>query len=229
MKKHSFFIVYTISCLLAYASNYAHEGKVVFLGSLQFPHHIKKVPSVRVYWAGHTIECDTNKFTKTINFNIPGLRQQRGIYLVIAKDIRFKTENNVILYLYLDKKTPYKFYYLELGPQLDETTKKTKIGWNITQLPLLLDVSGNFRLPDEAIVVYYPPKFIAGLEGGSALELPKINVEPDIVSTLGSESLLHDTSDTMLCAALTMDSVHRQLDKEIRPSSDHKTIITITT
>ncbi|MBS1986414.1 hypothetical protein JST99_00565 [Candidatus Dependentiae bacterium] len=229
MNKHSFFIVYTIGCLLAYCPNYSGDNKVVFSGSIQFPHSLKKVPAVRVYWAGHTIACETNKNSKTINFNIPGLRQQRGIYLVIAQDVRFKmVKNNVIVYLYLDKKTPYKFYGLELVPHFDEGTKKTKLLWQAAELALLCDDVGNFRLPDEAIVVYYPPKFIAGLEGGSALQLPTIKVDPTIVSTLGEPSL-QDASDTVLCAALSMDAIHRELDKDIRPADDHKTIITITT
>jgi len=229
MKKLSLFIVYTISCFLAYSSIYTSENRVIFSGCLQFPAHIKKVPSVRIYWAGHTIESEINKTTKTIHFGIPGLRQQRGVYLVVAQDIHFKTINNVIVHLYINKNSPYKFYYLELTPQLDEITKKTKLVWYSKELQLLLDDAGNFRLPDEAIVIYYPPQFIAGLEGGNLLELPIIKVDPNIISVLGSESLFQDTSDTVLCAALGMDAIHRELDKEIRPANDYKTIITLIT
>lgn len=209
----------------------AGTGPVMFSGSMKFPLLLKKVPSVRVYWSGNRISCSTDKASKTLNFSIPGMRNQHGLYLVIAKDICLKSDHNVVYYLYLKKKSDYKFYYLELVEQFDEVTKRMQRSWSVRELPLLEDADGNLRLPDDAIVVYYESKFIAGLDvvSKNPLELPRINVVDDILSVVGSESLLHDTSDILLCTALTMDTVHRELDQEIRPSIDHKTIATIIT
>lgn len=224
-------LVYTISFLFAHACLEAGFSPVMFSGSMKFPLLLKKVPSVRVYWSGHRIACSVDEQTKTVNFSIPGLASQHGLYLVIAKDICLKSDHNVVFYLYLKKQSPYKFYYLQRKGHYDEATRRMKLGWNVKELALLEDTEGNLRLPDDAIVIYYEPKFIEGLDtlSDNPLDLPRINVVDDILSLVGSEKLLHSTSDTLLCTALTMDTIHRELDQDIRPSIDHKVISTITT
>lgn len=231
MKKHTLWnLVYTILIILGYGSTANGMGPIVFSGSLSFPRTIKNVPPVRVYWSGHRIACETSKTNKAINFSIPGIRQQHSLYLVIAEGALPQTEDNVILYFYLPKGSPYKFYLLELNEQFDPQTKKFKLTWTSKENQLLTDAQGNLRLPDSAIIVYYDPQLIAGLEGGSGLDLPTIKVMPNVLSLVGgSEYSLHETSTRILCAAQLMDTVHRELDQVTCPSHDPKTIVTITT
>ena len=87
MQNRSLLTVYTICCLLVYCLTIAAAGPIVFSGSMRFPHTVKKTPLVRIYWSGHRITSEIDTMGKMLHFSIPGLRQQRSLYLVIAKDI----------------------------------------------------------------------------------------------------------------------------------------------
>ena len=210
--------------------SFAQRG--LFVGNIQFPNSIHLVPNIRVYYAGHKVNCQKDDNAKKLTFTIPEHKERAFFYLLISPDIEFCSHENTVPFLKLKRNILYKFYALQRVPR--EATQKKKIElaatieytWVIHELNLDL---ADGRIPDDTIIVLYSPQYIQSIEGGNAVEFPKISIKHDILKLTGSEELLHEFSNRWFLSALNIDTIHDSIKAEsiIKPYA--KTIIAMAT
>ena len=206
--------------------------EALFIGTIQFPNTIKKVPNIRVYCSGHIIKTETDDDSKKLTFSIPESKNKKRFSLLITEGIQFETEENTVKYLKIDPSLQeYKFYQFELvkknAEQNGESKDKTKsiknheqpenhnadYHWVIEEDHLALE---DGRIPDDTVIICYKPSYIEGLQGGTKLEFPHIRIKNNILQLAGSEDQLHDTSITLLLSSLDYDTIHRSIRQEIK-------------
>jgi hypothetical protein len=213
-----------ITCLFGY------PDKGLFIGSIQFPTTLEMVPDIRIYYAGKKVMAEIDSHAKKVIYTIPEIKQRSVFYLLTTPTIEFYSHDNTIPYLKLNPHVPYKFYILELVSAANKNKKRDayrpEYAWNIKEIKL--DITGG-RIPDETIIVQYNPAFIQTIEGGNAIQLPKIVIRPDIVSILGSEEKLHELSQKWFLAALHTDTIHESAQSPIKMSPQPKTVLALTT
>jgi len=193
------------------------------IGCIQYP-PITKVPLTRIYTFGKKIAfqlCEIVNESYQFIFRIPQIMHTKIYYLLITTRIHKKMiSNNTVDYLKILPDQSYIFYKLTLIEHVDEGGNKTYT-WLIE--PESLDkVTG--RIPDEAIIVCCDPCHVAGLSGGSAFELPTINLKSDLIRLLGSEELLQTDANRLLLSSIDSDTVHATINQKIRQKS-HVTLI----
>lgn len=234
MKKMQWFFIFLVSMAnLAHA--YGEKG--LFIGNIQFPNSLEMVPNVRVYYAGRKIASETDDFGKKIIFSIPELKQRNFFYMLITPDIEFCSHENTVPFLQLKKGSKHKFFAMQLIPYEVPQKKHKKLGngtfqkseiaytWYIKELNLTL---ADGRIPDDTIIVCYNPEFVQSLEGGNAIEFPKIMIKPDLLKMVGSEAKLHQISNKWFLAALNTDTIHETLQPEFKINPQAKTVIAMT-
>jgi len=220
--------------------------RLLLMGTVQYPTGIERVPILRVYCGGNKIKCEINNENKKLTFTIPGYRNQSCFYLLITEMIEFVSENNVVLYLKIPTNFAYKLY--ELQVVRDEPTKgelpegtnntgkseqqKAIYRWKSIKEIRLAD---NGRIPDNAIILCDNPEHIfgikggvAGVEGGTAYELPTIVMRDDLLELAGSEKKLHELSNRLVLASLDYDTIHASVPQMINQKTA-KTIVALTT
>ena len=188
--------------------------EALFIGTIQFPNTIKKVPNIRVYCSGHIIKTETDDDSKKLTFSIPESKNKKRFSLLIDPSLQ-----------------EYKFYQFELvkknAEQNGESKDKTKsiknheqpenhnadYHWVIEEDHLALE---DGRIPDDTVIICYKPSYIEGLQGGTKLEFPHIRIKNNILQLAGSEDQLHDTSITLLLSSLDYDTIHRSIRQEIK-------------
>lgn len=214
----------------------AYGEKSLFIGSIQFPSILEMVPNVRVYYCGRKISTDIDEFGKKIMYSVPEHKQRTFFYILVTPDIEFGSHENTVPFLKLKKSCPYKFYALQLVPyetpkkqnkKLGNGVERTQIAYTWYVKELDLSVSGG-RIPDETIIVCYNPDFIQSVEGGNAIEFPKLVIKPDILKLVGSEEKLHQISNKWFLAALDTDTIHESLQSEFKITPQSKTVIAMT-
>lgn len=224
-------IVILLLCLLSSPCLHAYGyGKSLFIGSIQFPSIVEVVPSIRVYYSGRKIMCETDELGKKITFSIPEYKQRTFFYLLIAPSIEFGSHENTVPFLKLQKNCPYKFYGMELVKVETQDKKKKKsspfeYAWIVRELNLCLP---DDRIPDDTIIVRYHPDYVQSIEGGNMIEFPKITIRPDILKLTGSEAKLHDISNRWFLAALHTDTIHDPLQSEFFINPTTKTVLAMT-
>ncbi|TET05931.1 hypothetical protein E3J79_04025 [Candidatus Dependentiae bacterium] len=220
-------------------------NKVLLMGSIQYPHTIAKVPTIRIYCGGNKIKPEINDENKKLTFALPIYRYQTSFYLLFTETIDFETEENVVLYLKIPKNTLYKLYTVEQtkisqtptekNNEISATDKteqqKSHYNWLIKENMLLKD---NGRIPDNALIICVNPTYITGLEeegviieGTSALELPKIIIRNDLLELVGSEETIHELSTKLLLSLLDCDAIHASIPQEINHRT--QTIVALAT
>lgn len=208
------------------------SGKALLYVNIQFPSEIEKVPCVRTYYCGIRVtKSEYNNSAKKITFSIPAW-QQTSFNLVITEWYVPQTEqndNNTVKYLKIPEGFHYKYYLLTLTQQApgninkqEESHASQNITWQIQENKEL----PNRQIPDDTLIIVYNPDYIEKLEGGNAAELPTIYIKPNILQLLGSEERLHEYSDSLLLAALNLDSLHASLQQQIKHVD--KTVIALT-
>jgi hypothetical protein len=217
---------------LANLPMHAFGEKSLFFGSIFFPSTLEMVPSIRVYYAGRKIVCETDDCGKKITFSIPEHKQRTFFFMLITPEIEFCSHENTVPFLKLKKSAPYKFFVMELiqveapkkkkKPWSNPFEKNMEYTWSIRQLDLQLPDS---RIPDETVIVQYHPDYVQALEGGNNIEFPKIIIKPDILKLVGSEAKLHELSNRWFLAALNTDTIHETAPAEIRITPQSKTIL----
>lgn len=122
---------------LANLPMHAFGEKSLFFGSIFFPSTLEMVPSIRVYYAGRKIVCETDDCGKKITFSIPEHKQRTFFFMLITPEIEFCSHENTVPFLKLKKSAPYKFFVMELI-QVEAPKKKRNLGqirlkktWNI--------------------------------------------------------------------------------------------------
>lgn len=216
-------------------STFAFGEKSLFIGNIIFPSVLEMVPSIRVYYAGRKIVCETDDCGKKVTFSIPEHKQRTVFFMLITPDIEFCSHENTVPFLKLKKNMPYKFFVMELiqveapkkkrKPWSNPFEKNMEYTWAIRQLELQLP---DGRIPDETIIIRYNPDYICSLEGGNNIEFPKLVIKPDILKIVGSEEKLHEFSNKWFLASLNTDTIHESPSPEIRMNPHSKTVLAMT-
>lgn len=220
---------------LTHSSMHAFGEKSLFVGNIVFPSTLEMVPSIRVYYAGRKIVCETDDYGKKVTFSIPEQKQRTFFFMLITSDIEFCSHENTVPFLKLKKNAPYKFFVMELiqveapkkkkRPWANPFEKNMEYTWAIRQLELQLP---DGRIPDETIIIRYHPDYVYALEGGNNIEFPKIIIKPDILKLVGSEAKLHELSNKWFLAALNTDTIHDTAPAQIRTNPHSKTVLAMT-
>ncbi len=216
-------LVLLISSCLTTVSLYSSS---LMVGTIQFPHSLSNVPMIRVYTCGKKIPyqlCETDNDSKQFTFCIPQITYEDSFFLLITNKVYFEPVHNkelgnlhsTIKYLKVLPTQAYKLYKLVLKSE-KTTGGKMIYHWDI--LEIKIDPK-NGRIPDDAIIICYEPTFVDCLTGGSAFELPTIQLKSDILNFIGSETKLHDLSNQMLMASIDSDPIHAVIHQEIKRSS----------
>ncbi len=205
------------------------EQKGLFIGSIQFPSLLTATPHIRIYYAGRTVACETNDDTKKVTFCIPEFKQRTFFYVLVSPAISFAPQNTVP-YLTLKQNCPYKFFVLQRVAYEPKNKKRKsdpsiEYGWIINELSL---APADGRIPDDTIIICYNPDFIEGLQGGNAIEFPKLMIKKDIIKLVGSEEKLLEISNGYFLAALHSDTIHETIQTEFLATAQPKTIIAMT-
>lgn len=222
--------------------------KALFMGTIQFPSALKKVPLVRVYCGGNRITSQNLDSAKQATFTVPFEERRRTTFsLLITQTIKFQPEEgtNTIQYLKIDPEQDYKFYVLELikteqpkhiasddffnaehMAKLNQSHPNNQFTyeWKIIEHTLL-----NGRIPDDTIIVCYNPDYIENLSGGNAVELPHIYIKDNVLNLAGSEAQLHDASAALLLSSLDTDAIHASIHQEVKHESQRTRVTMVTT
>jgi len=220
-----------------YSATHAAEEKTLFMGTIQFPPTVQVTPSIRIYYAGRKITTEIDQENNRILFSVPEQKNRSFFYLLITPEIRFVSHENTIEYLTLKPGLNHAFFALELMAIQDKAAQKrlkqnpflpapVTYTWAVHQLRLNLP-SG--RIPDETIIVCYDPTYVAKLDGGNAVEFPKIIMKTDLIKVVGSEKKLHDLSTQWFLTALNTDTIHEAPVTQIQLSSQAKTVLAFAT
>lgn len=206
------------------------SGKALVYVNIQFP-TVEKVPCMRAYYCGIRVtKSEYNNTANKITFTIPAW-QQTSFNLVITEWYVPQTEmseENTVKFLKIPEGVAYRSYTLTLvkaahvtDPHANEHATQN-LTWHIQEnkgLP-------GRHIPDDALIIVYNPDYIEKIEGGNASELPTIFIKPTILELLGSEEKLHEYSDSLLLAALNLDSLHASLQQQVKHVD--KTVIALT-
>lgn len=220
MKKNS--ILY-FSIIILGISIHQIQSVGFIMGAVQFPHAIKRIPTLQIYTCGNKIPgelCLADSDNKQFVYQIPHVAIQPPLYIAITPLIDYKkiddAENNTIDYLKIPTNTPYKLYEVTPNNEKDKNNF-----WIVKEL--ILDPTTG-RLPDETIIISYDPSYIDKIEGGNAFELPTIYLKPDLIDIVGSEALLHNASDALVIASINSNTLHACVHPTIKQKS-HVTLV----
>ena len=219
--------------------DYFCPNKTLIWGSIQFPKTVAIVPDIRIYYSGQRIKCETNHDLKRVTYAIPDIAHKSQFKILITDNLEFAAEYNVIKYLKVRENAPYKFYQVELAqsnpilcslePQPEHATNcpDNKTAWHIREYRNALDKG---RIPDDTVIICCKSSYIDHLETSNAAALPTIKIRPDIIQVAGSEKQLHEIADELIISLLDYDTIHAAMhQEEIRPSTNPKTVLAITT
>src|SRR5205814_1265940 len=172
---------------------------------------VKKIPF-------HSCEVDSD--AKQFSFCVPHMMHTAKLYILITPEVHFKAQRskhpelqgNTIDYLKVLNHQPYKFYELTLEESKDKNNKVVSV-WNVKSMKLDRKTG---KIPDETIIVCYDPACVDSLSGGSAFELPTIQLKQDLLALLGSEDILQDLSNKLLLSSIDSDTVHAPIMQKIK-------------
>ncbi len=213
----------------------------LFIGTIQLPITLKKVPSLRIYYGGHKITGEPNDKTKQLIFSIPEIGEKMGqnkkFHLVITESIQFEIDENTVKYIKIAPKQAYKCVEVEQtkhesithmppagefdGTRLVIPETKVSYTWHVTKKGL----DDNRQLPDNTIVICLSPAYIDRIEGGNKAELPRIFIRSDLLDIVGSEKKLHEEETELLLSAINYDALHSKINQEIKNPQNTKTLI----
>lgn len=220
MKKRVSNILYILIVIIP---NYASASKMLFMGTIQFPHTLQLIPDVRVYCAGNKIKCENQQDSKRISFGIADDRQRTMFHILITNKINVEATENTIKYLKSSKS--YKLFRMQLVQKESfGDDAQALYDWDIQELRL----GKNKRLPDDTIIIFYNPAYVDALKGGNAIELPTIHIKPNLLDIVGSEKKLHEISDELLLSSLDYEPIHARIKQELQANYQQKTILAVT-
>lgn len=234
-KKHSLIgFTILICCIISLNASFSYKDfqsqQTLFMGTIQWPMVLKKVPSLRIYHAGHQLSCESNHETHQITFAVPEMRDIDIITLIIAEPQHIKphmAEDNTIQYLAIAKDAPHKCFQItrihtSITSNLTSSTSKTppSESWRVDQRRLHADG----KIPDNALILCCNPDLIDEISGGNSIDLPTIHIVSDLLTKIGSEAALHEASDTFLITCLNLDTLHTKLTFDIKQHQEKKLV-----
>jgi hypothetical protein len=231
-------LVFALTLLTISSTSILSAAQSMFIGTIQFPTELKKVPSLRIYYGGSKITGEPNDRTKQLIFSIPEIGESKKFHIVITESIQFEIEENTVKYIKLAPKQAYKCVEVEQIKHESLQTQDTRPGefdgarlvipeskisytWRVTKKGL----DNNRQLPDNTIVLCLSPAYIDRIEGGSKAELPRIFIKPDLLDIVGSEKKLHDEETELLLSAIDYDALHSKITQAIKNPNPTETII----
>lgn len=203
--------------------------KTLWQGSIKFPSDVEITEPIRVYYTGEAIPHEIDNVGHQICFTISEYKMRTVFHLIIVDGRDFVSEHNTVQYFKVPQNRPYKLYELVYTPNKDLATVADadidqKGTWQVTQKRLADDL----RIPDSAIIICYHPHLVKDLEGGNAIELPRVVLDAEILKKLTAEEL-HDASIQFVLSALDFDSFHTKPNTQIKTDFAKKTVLALTT
>lgn len=206
----------------------------LLLGSIQFPVAVPVAMALPIFYDGRKIESEVNEAHHKIMFEIPWIRGQYRVYVLITEKDPQKVYKplldtdsvyNTIDYLKLPHDQPYKLYCLTLVPVTDAPQSKNAIHqtcwtWHIEQIAL----PAGGQIPDQTITILYFPQLVDLLEGGNHMTLPTIVMRSDMLTLCESVSSLYQDTVKLQLAALDTNAIHAPIKKSIQQNAN-KTIV----
>jgi hypothetical protein len=212
MNKKSLFSTILVFLSLSSFFLQAFTDRKLIVGAIDLPSHFEKMTNVRVWHGGKIIACDIDSKSKKISFELSIEKSQTFFYLVVVDDIIPSIEDNTVHYFSATKGADYKIYSLIYS---QETNNETVPHWIIKQLHIPLS-----RIPDDAIIVYFPGSYVDHLEGGSSIELPKLVLKKDL-----NQETVHTAFTKQLLKAINYDSLHASITRDIKPGTTSTTLV----
>lgn len=202
--------------------------KTLWHGSIKFPSDTKINEPIRVYYTGDkAISCEIDNVGHQVCFTISEYKMRNVFHLIVVDSPDRVSEHNTVQYFKVPQNRPYKLYELVYTPNKDCTDSDADLNqqgtWLITQKRL----GDDMRIPDSAIIVCYHAHLIKSVEGGNAIELPKVVLDEQMLKKLTAEEL-HDASVQFVLSALDFDSFHSKPDTQIKTDFARKTVMALT-
>jgi len=223
MNKHTIAVLYAVCCFVGTFIQAHTTEKALRLGTIQFPHSIRTVPSIRVYYAGQKVPTQIDSESKKITFTVSANEQRLHVVVTPHPTFKMVKDENTIECLKVDTDN-YKYFFITFVKKSNKkegiTTIEPEYEWNIKSEPL-----HNGRIPDDALIICYDPQYINAVNGGNAFELPYIQIHDNILQLVGSESQLQDLSTKLLLSCIDFDTVHATIHREIKRQGHPKTIL----
>lgn len=204
---------------------YLPSEKALRYGAIKFPTEIDIKEPIEVFYAGERIPTEIEKDAHLVSFAISEYKMRNTFCLLICNDIETVTEKNTIKFQRVRNDRPYKLYLLQFHPnkELLQSTEDMDIHaqgtWEITQKAL----QDNRRIPDNAIIVQYHPHLVETVQGGNALELPKIVLNKQVLEQFSADEL-HDASVHFVLSSLDLRTIHAKQDVRTKPDFKNKTV-----
>lgn len=210
------------------AAFFKEPQQTLFMGTIQWPMALKKIPSMRFYHAGHQLIGEINNETRQITYTVPESRDIAIVTFIIAEPQNIKpqmAEDNTIQHLTIVKNAPYKCFQAMRITVEPETTGHTNKAtptesWRVEQRQLHED--GN--LPDNALIICCNPDSISEISGGNSIDLPTISISSDVLTKAGSEEALHEAFDAFLITCLNLDTLHTKLTFDVKQHQEKKLV-----
>ncbi len=222
------FNIALLSMVFAHLNASLTVDKTLWQGSIKFPSDIKINEPIRVYYTGESIPCEIDNIGHQICFALSEYKMRTVFHLIIIDSRDFVSEHNTVQYFKVAQNRPYKLYELVYTPNKDfakaaDADVDQKGAWQITQKRLADDM----RIPDSAIIVCYHPHLVKNVEGGNAIELPRIVLDEQILKQLTTEEL-HDASIQFVLSGLDFDTFHTKPSTQVRKDITKKTVLALT-
>jgi hypothetical protein len=208
----------------------AEFQQTLFMGTIQWPMILKKIPSTRIYHSGHQLIGEINNETRQITYSVPESRDISLITFIIVEPQNItlqKADDNTIQHLTLAKNAPYKCFQatritIDATAENSGRTNKTTPteSWRVEKRKLHED--GN--IPDNALIICSTPDFIDDISGGNSIDLPTIHICSDVLTKIGSEAALHEAADTFLITCLNLDTLHTKLTFDVKQHQEKKLV-----
>lgn len=223
------FSIALLSMISALSEATLTVDKTLWQGSIKFPSDVNITEPIRVYYTGEAIPHEIDNIGHQICFTISEYKMRTVFHLIIVDSLDLVSEQNTVQYFKVPKNRPYKLYELVYTPNKDfaaiaDADVDQKGTWQVEQKRLADDL----RIPDSAIIIRYHPHLVKGLEGGNAIELPRVVLDEEILKKLTPEEL-HDASIQFVLSAIDFDSFHTKPNTQIKTDFAKKTVLALTT
>jgi len=204
--------------------------KSLFVGNIQFPQSLQRVPQISIYRGGIKINTETDNENKNIQFTISDDKNCKTFYILVAETIIPYVKNGTVQYLKVSPYQDYKFYKIDIVREGDQKNsiqnrlfeQNGSFKWKVREFPLGADG----RIPDDTLMIIFDPECIAKIEGGTNLELPKIIMKQNMLDLFDrSEEKLREKETELLMSSLDLNIIHTKVTPELKHDHQRKLVV----
>ena len=200
----------------------------LFTGVIQFPSTVDSLESIPVYHAGRRIVSRVEEQSHRITFTVPD--SKTIFYLIMTTAIDFVCQDNLVHYLTLNPSVACKVYVLELTGSDTPSGRFSlalheKTGGSLWHIREVTPPTPNARIPDDSIIVWLDPAWIARIEKGNSVEFPRIIIRPDLAAFVGSAQKNSEKIQEWLVASLDLNGIHGAIEQAIQMRPQSKTVL----